>query len=81
MGGLTISNKILEKYFGYLKRLDIKSKKSLISKLKKSIDSDSDNDFDLKSIFGKWDDNRSSDEIIADIKESRVEKGNSESFG
>ncbi|MEN8838873.1 MAG: hypothetical protein ABF238_00030 [Flavobacteriales bacterium] len=81
MGGLTLSNKTLEKYFGYLKTLDIKSKKSLISKLKKSMEKDSKNNFDLKTIFGKWEDTRASDEIIEEIQNSRVEKGNSESFG
>jgi hypothetical protein len=29
MGSLTISNKILDKYFGYLKNLDNKAKKAL----------------------------------------------------
>jgi hypothetical protein len=29
---------------------------------------------DLKSLFGAWDDSRTSDEIISDIKKSRVEK-------
>jgi hypothetical protein len=30
MGGLTISNKVLDKYFGFFKNLDIESKKNLI---------------------------------------------------
>lgn len=74
MGSLTISNKILDKYFGYLKYLDTKAKKSLIAKLTESIDVKPKKEFDPKSIFGAWVDNRTSDEIIADIRTSRVEK-------
>jgi len=78
MGSLTISNKMLDKYFGYLKNLDNKAKKSLIAKLTKSIETKPKKDFDPKSIFGAWVDNRTSDEIIADIRNSRVEKDNTE---
>ena len=39
MGSVTVSNKVLDKYFGYLKNLDIKAKKSLIVKLTESIES------------------------------------------
>lgn len=87
MGGLTISNKILDKYFGYLKNLDSKSKKSLINKLTESLETKSKKDtvrpsggFDLNKMFGAWNDNRDSDEIIAEIKSSRVHKINTESF-
>jgi hypothetical protein len=80
MGSLTISNKTLDKYFGYLKNLDNKAKKSLINKLTKSIETKSKKEFDLNKLFGAWSDDRSSDEIILDIKNSRVNKTNSESF-
>jgi hypothetical protein len=30
--------------------------------------------FDLKSLYGAWEDTRTSDEIINDIRNSRVEK-------
>ncbi|MGB0880168.1 MAG: hypothetical protein ACPGTO_06340 [Polaribacter sp.] len=76
MGSLTISNKILDKYFGYLKNLDVNTKKSLIIKLTKSIETTSKKTFDIKSIFGRWEDDRTSDEIISEIKSSRVEKRN-----
>ena len=78
MGSLTISNKILDKYFGYLKNLDNKAKKSLIAKLTDSIEKKPEKEFDPKSIFGAWVDNRTSDEIISDIRTSRVEKDNTE---
>lgn len=87
MGGLTISNKILDKYFGYLKNLDSKSKKSLINKLTESSEAKPEKDsvrssggFNLNKMFGAWKDNRDSDEIIAEIKSSRVNKINTESF-
>lgn len=81
MGNLTISNKILEKYFGYLKNLDNAAKKNLIIKLTKSIETKSKKTFDINSIFGAWEDTRSSDDIINEIKSSRVEKRNNPSLG
>ena len=76
MGSLTISNKILEKYFGYLKNLDTNAKKYLIIELSKSIETKSKKSFDIKSVYGAWEDERTSDEIISEIKSSRVEKLN-----
>ncbi|QMU64578.1 MAG: hypothetical protein GKR88_09970 [Flavobacteriaceae bacterium] len=76
MGSLTISNKTLDKYFGYLKNLDNNSKKSLIIKLTKSIQTKSKKPFDIKSVFGAWQDHRTSDEIINEIKSARVDKRN-----
>lgn len=80
MGSLTISNKVLDKYFGFLKNLDNKAKKHLIIKLTKSIETKSKKEFDLNSMFGAWSDKRSSDEIILEIKNSRVDKTNIENF-
>lgn len=80
MASLVISDKILDKYFGYLKNLDNKTKKNLIVKLNKSIETPPKKEFDLKSIFGAWEDDRDSDEIIKEIKSSRVEKIKMESF-
>ncbi|QTE21706.1 hypothetical protein [Polaribacter cellanae] len=80
MASLTISNKILEKYFGYLKNLDNNAKKNLIIKLTKSIEIKSKKEFDVKSIFGAWEDERTSDEIIGEIKSSRIEKQNTASL-
>lgn len=80
MGSLTISNKILDKYFGYLKDLDITAKKNLIIKLTQSIETKSQKKSELRSLFGAWEDDRDSDEIISEIKASRVNKINTESF-
>ena len=81
MGSLVISNKILDKYFGYLKNLDNNAKKNLIIKLTKSIETKSKKAFDIKSIFGAWEDDKTSDEIINEIKSSRIEKRDNPSFG
>lgn len=81
MGGLVISNKTLNKYFAFLKNLDNRTKKNLISKLSQSMERKSEHESDLESMFGAWEDDRSSDEIIFEIKNSRVNKTDIESFG
>ena len=78
MGSLTVSNKVLDKYFGYLKNLDNKAKKTLMVKLFESIEIKPKKKFDPESICGAWIDNRTSIEIIADRRSSHVEKDNTE---
>lgn len=77
---VAITNKTIDKYFGFLTRLDNNSKKRLIIKLTESIEIKEDNSFNLNSLFGAWEDSRDSDEIIRDIRESRVEKNDLEAF-
>lgn len=77
MASLSISNKMVEMYFHYMRHLDSIDKKKLIIKLTESIEVKSDKKFDIESIFGAWEDNRTSDEIISEIKSSRTEKRNS----
>jgi hypothetical protein len=72
MGTLALTNNTIDKYFGYLRKLDNNSKKKLIISLTESIETNEDKPFDLKSIFGAWDDPRDSDEIINQIREARV---------
>jgi hypothetical protein len=79
MGSLTVNKKTLEKYFGLLDSLDNPSKKKLIIKLTESLDSKTTK-ADLKTLFGAWDDPKDSDEIIKEIRESRVERSAIESF-
>jgi len=74
MANLTLNNKTLEKYFGMLRGLDNLSKKKLIIKLTESLEIREEK-VDLKTLFGAWEDNKDSDEIIKEIRESRVEKG------
>lgn len=80
MGSLVISNKILDKYFSYLKDLDTKTKKSLIQKLRASLENKPNQKTNAKDLFGAWIDKRSSDAIISDIRDSRIEKSNTEDF-
>jgi hypothetical protein len=77
---VAITNKTIDKYFGFLTRLDNNSKKRLIIKLTESIEIKEDNSFNLNSLFGAWEDTRDSDEIIRDIRESRVEKNDLEAL-
>ena len=72
--GIALKNTTIDKYFSFLSRLDNSSKKRLIVKLTESIEIKEKVNFDLKSLHGAWEDKRTSDEIINDIKNSRVEK-------
>ncbi len=78
--GLAITNKTLDKYFNFLRRLDNNSKKRLIIKLTESIEINDKGSSDLKNIFGAWEDNKDSDEIIRQIRESRVDNKDTEQF-
>jgi hypothetical protein len=79
MGNISINNKALDKYFGLLSRLDNSAKKRLIIKLTESLEFETKKS-DLKSLFGAWEDSRDSDEIIKEIRESRVNKREIEGF-
>jgi hypothetical protein len=71
---LSIKNTTIDKYLSFLIKLDNISKKRLIVKLTESIDVKEKKHLDLKSLYGAWEDSRTSDEIINDIRNSRVEK-------
>lgn len=78
--GLVFNNDIIGRYFSFLTKLDNITKKQLIIKLTESLEVEEKEDFDLKSLCGTWEDDRSSDKIIEDIKNSRVEKINTINF-
>jgi hypothetical protein len=80
MGSLALSDKTLNKYFHFLRILDINSKERLIVQLRDSIDTEKSQPIKLESIYGAWDDNRESDEIIREIKESRINPKDIERF-
>jgi len=80
MGNLSLNNNTLEKYFGILKNLDDNSKKNLIIKLTKSLQTNKIDLTGIDEIFGAWKDSREADDIIADIKSSRINKKEEESF-
>ncbi len=77
--GLALTNKAIEKYFSFLIRLDNGSKKKLIIKLTESIEINNE-EIDLKRLFGAWDDDKDSDEIIKEIKASRIDNQNLAEF-
>ena len=73
---ITITNKTIDKFFGFLTNLDNSSKKKLIIKLTESIELKEVNNINLNSLFGAWKGDKSSDEIIHEIRESRIDKRN-----
>jgi len=80
MATLAVTNRTIDKYFGFLRKLDNNSKKRLIIKLTESIEINEEDSFDLKSIYGAWEDSKDSDEIIKSIRDSRVFNQDSELF-
>lgn len=60
-------------YFGFLKNLNPNSKLDLISKLSQSLkEKDDTSDTSLQSLFGAYKSEETPDEIIAEIRNSRV---------
>lgn len=81
MGRFAMTNIKVDNYFEYLSKLDNKSKKMLIIKLTESLDIKDDGPIDLSSVFGAWEDTKDADEIIKQIRESRVDNRNREDLG
>jgi hypothetical protein len=79
MATLTVNTKILKNYLSLLERLDKTSKKTIIKKLSESLEENVVKK-DLESFFGAWEDQKSSDEIIKEIRDSKVEKSENLSF-
>lgn len=77
---LAFENKKVKIYFRLLKNWDIKSKKDLIRKLSKSISETAEDKHDFSACFGAWEDKRSADEIIEDIRGSQVNNREIEDF-
>jgi len=72
---------ILNGYWGLLNTLTPNLKQKLIERLSKSINNDSSENNDrFENSFGAWIDSRDSDEIIAEIRESRTFNRQIESF-
>ncbi len=72
--GLAVTNRTIDKYFGFLRRLDNGSKKRLIIRLTESIEERKETAISLKDLSGAWEDSRDSDEIIQEIRNSRIDK-------
>ena len=81
MASITLNNSSLKRYIDLFKNIDLKSKKKIIVGLTESInETDISPSNNLSSLFGAWEDNRDSDEIINDIKSSRVNNRDIEKF-
>jgi hypothetical protein len=82
MATITLDNSSLKKYIDLLRKLDVRSRKKIVSELTDSLNGSEDEkkDNDLLSLFGSWKDDRDSDEIIKDIRNSRVDNRDIESF-
>jgi predicted transcriptional regulator len=68
---------LLDKFLNVLIELDDKSKKKIIERLRASMKKEENNPekkevFDITDLAGKWEDDRSAEEIIKDIYDSRT---------
>lgn len=75
-----ITKRIVNNYLRYMRNWDNETKKDLIRKLTASIDSKSKDKYDFSSCFGAWEDSRSAEEIVNDLRADRVNKGEIEGF-
>jgi len=68
-------------YFGFLKNLDSRSKLDLISRLSQSVkEAEPIPETSLQSLFGAYQSDESADDIIEEMRSSRVFKRNIESL-
>ncbi len=77
---LALTNNTINKFFGFLFRVDNDSKKKLIIKLTESIEDKDNSKFDLNSLYGAWEDDKDSDEIISEIIKSRIDSNKAINF-
>ena len=73
---LVITKKTLGKYFSFLSKLDKRSKVRLIKMLTQSMEKPGAKPMDIRVLFGAWSDTKESDEIITEIRNTRIEKTN-----
>jgi hypothetical protein len=79
MNGSNQPISLADYYFGFLKNLNSDSKLDLISKLSQSLrHSDKDDEASLQSLFGAYKSDETAEEIIAEIRASRVSNRNIE---
>ena len=70
---------LAEYYFGLLKNLNADSKLDLISKLSQSLkEKETISEISLQSLFGAYKSDETADEIIAELRASRVFNRNNE---
>jgi hypothetical protein len=61
-----------EYYFSILQNINVDTKLDLISQLSQSLKSDKVNTASLESLFGAYESEENSDEIISEIRSSRI---------
>ena len=72
MKTIDVNTNFIETYFGLLKNLSPDIKLDIIGKLSKTIKSDlNEQNKSLKDSFGAWQSDKSADEIILEVRESR----------
>ena len=72
MNTIHLNSKSINNFFGFLFKMDSKSKKRLIIKLTESIEDTKTDNKSIASLFGSWIDTRDSDLIIKEIRDSRT---------
>ena len=75
-----VANRLVDNYYQLIKDWDTDSKKSLIFKLNSSINFKSKKIFDFSSCFGAWEDSRSAEEIVNELRADRVNHKEIEEF-
>ena len=81
MNSSTQNISIADYYFGFLENLNSESKLDLISKLSLSLKNDGElPKTSLESIFGAYESDDTADEIIEEIRKSRISNRIVESF-
>ena len=80
MNTININNRSIDNFFGFLFKMDTKSKKKLIVKLTESIEESKTEKKSIASLFGSWNDKRDADLIIKEIKDSRTNNREIEEF-
>ena len=80
MASSTKNTSYADYYFGVLKNLNADSKLDLISQLSQSLKSGIVDNTSLESLFGAYKSEDTADEIIAEIRSSRVSNRNIEVF-
>jgi len=77
---IVTEKKIAKNYFRFMRNWDNETKKDMIIKLTKSIEEKPNDRFDFSSCFGAWEDERSADEIIQEIRSNQVNQAEIEEF-
>ena len=76
MNTIHLNIKSINNFFGFLFKMDTKSKKRLIIKLTESIEDTKTDNKIIASLFGSWIDTRDTDLIIKEIRDSRTNNRN-----